>query len=260
MYNLLIAIGAAIVAFILGFLVSGWVAGFVPALLALVGVYFFLARRTQRQLEARLTAVMPLMQAGKLDEVRDTLTACLPLGKWQFLVAAQIESQIGQVDYLDGIRLKMMKQAGQATARFADARGHLEKAWSRDWRAQAVLAAIHHREGRVEDAVKRLADTKGPGKDEAMFWALYAWILNEAHRRDEALQVLGEALVALPKSKGLLAMREALSNRKRPNMADFGEAWYTFFPEDIPREKMMEMAQQQQPARRSPKTYPMPRR
>lgn len=260
MYNLLIAIGSAIVAFFLGFFVSGWIAGFVPALLALVGVYLLLARRTQHQLEARLAGVMPAMQAGKLDDVRATLRACLPLGRWQFLVTSQIESQLGQVDYLDAIRLKMMKQAQNAQARFADARSHLEKAWSRDWRAQAVLAAIHQREGRVDDALKVLVAAKGPAKAEAIFWALYAWTLNEARRRDEALQVLGEGLKANPKSKGLLGMQDALSNKRRPVMSEFGEAWYTFFPEDIPREQMMEMAQQQSPARRSPKAYPMPRR
>ncbi len=260
MYNLLIAVAAAIISFLLGFFVAGWIAGFVPALLALVGVYLLLARRTQRMLEARLSGVMPAMQAGKLDDVRATLRSCLPLGRWQFLVTAQIESQLGQVDYLDGIRLKMMKQAANAQVRFGEARGHLERAWSRDWRAQAVLAAIHQREGRIEDALKVLAAAKRPAKSEAIFWALYAWVLNEAHRRDEALQVLGEGLKENPKSKGLLGMQEALSNKRRPVMSEFGEAWYTFFPEDIPREQMMEMAQQQQGKRPPPKTYPMPRR
>ena len=259
MYNLLLALGAAVVAFFLGFFVSGWIAGFVPALFALVLVYFLLARRTQKQLEARLAAVMPAMQAGNLDEVRGILTSALPLGRWQFLVSAQIESQLGQVDYLDGIRLKMMKQATNTTERFARARTHLVKAWSRDWRAYAVLAAIHHREGRVDDALAALVRVKGPAKAEPIYWALHAFVLNEAKRRDEALQVLGEGLKENPKSKGLLAMQEALSNRKRPQMADFGEPWFTFFPEDIPREKMMEMANAQMP-KRSPKTYPMPRR
>jgi predicted Zn-dependent protease len=259
MYNLLIAIGAAVLAFILGFVVSGWVAGIVPALLALAAVYLLLARRSQKQLEAQLAPMMPAMQAGNLDEVRAILRGALPLGKWQFLVEAQIESQLGQVDYLDAIRLKMMKQLTAASARFAEAKPHLERAWSRDWRAKAVLAAIQHRENKVDDAVATLEAVKGAGKAEVVYWGLYAWILNEAKRRDEALQVLGEGLKENDKSKTLRAMQEALSNRRRPNMAEFGEAWFTFFPEDIPREKMQEMAQAQAP-KRSPMTYPAPRR
>lgn len=259
MYNLLIAIGSAVVAFILGYLVSGWVAGFVPALLALMGVYFLLARRTGRQVEAIFARVMEPMQAGRLDEVRALLQSALPLGKWQFLVAEQVHSQLGQLDYMEGVGLKMGRQITASAERLTRARPALEKAWSRDWRAKATLAMIHHREHRPDDALTVLKAAKSAGKSETLYWAVYAWILNEARKRDEALQVLGEGLKELPTSKGLLAMQEALSNRKRPNMAELGEAWYAFVPEDIPQEKREEMARARM-GQRSPKTFPAPRR
>lgn len=259
MYNLLLAVAAAVVAFLLGFLVSGWIAGFVPALLALLLVYFLLARRTQRQLEARIAGVAAAMQAGQLDEVRTILRSCLPLGRWQFLVTAQIESQLGQLEYLDAVRNKMMRQPAAAAQHFAAARTHLARAWSRDWRAHAILAAIHQRDGEVDKAVGILSTSKGPARTEPIFWALYAWILNEAHRRDEALQILGEGLKDNARSTHLRGMQEALSNRKRPDMAEFGEAWYAFFPDQIPQEKIVQMASSS-PSKRSPKTYPAPRR
>jgi len=259
MYNLLIAIGSAIVAFFLGFLAAGWIAGFVPALLALVVVYALLARRTGRQVEAIFAKVIEPMQAGRMDEVRAILQSALPLGKWQFLVAEQVNSQLGQLDYMEGVGLKMGRQITASNERLARARPLLEKAWSRDWRAKATLALIHHREHRVEEALSCLKGVESSGKSETLYWAVYAWILNEAKRRDEALQVLGKGLKELPKSKGLLALQEALSNRKRPPMAELGEAWYAFVPEDIPQEKREEMARARM-GQRSPKTFPMPRR
>lgn len=274
MYNLLLALAAAVVAFALGFAVSGWIAGFIPAMIAFVGAYFVLARRSGRQLEAIVSGVQVPMQKGDLEAVRALLKTALPLGKWQFLVEPQIHAQLGQVDYLDGVKQKLMRNTVGATERFASARASLEIAKTLTWQAAAFLSVIHHREGRSEEAIKVLAvvaDPKKGGsgiaralatvtpKPDPIFWGLYAWLLNEAKKRDEALQVLGTGLEANPKQKGLVAMQEALSNRRRPDMSVFGETWYMFFPEQVPQEKVMEM-QKAQMANRSPKTWPQPRR
>ena len=71
MYNLLIAGGAALVAYAVGALAVSWVAGFVPALLVFVGAWFFLARRTGRQVEVIAKAAMAHMQEGRLPAARD---------------------------------------------------------------------------------------------------------------------------------------------------------------------------------------------
>lgn len=259
MYNILIAVGAAIVAFFLGFLASGWIAGIVPALLAFAIVWFVLARRTGRELEARVKDAMAAMQGGKMDEARAMLEAALPLGKWQILVGEQIHGQIGAIDYIQGVGMHMQKQYAAAKTRFDEARTHLEKSWSRDWRARALLAALHHRQGRHDDAVAVLEKASGPAGGEALFWGLYAFVLNEAKKRDEALKVIGRGLEANKDSKPLKEIQEALTNKKRPDFKVVGEGWYQFFPEDIPREQLMQMQGVQQKLR-SQKTWPQPRR
>ena len=81
----------------------------------------------------------------------------------------------------------------------------------------------------------------------------------EAKRRDEALQVLGRGLAENKESKSLLALQEALANKRRPDMKVLGDPWFQMFPEDIPREKLMEMQGiKTQP--RPQKTFPQPRR
>lgn len=259
MYNILIASGAAVVGYVVGALAVNPYAGFLPALLAFVVTFIVLARRTGKQVEALFQGAMALLQAGKIDEARAALEAAMPLGKWQILVSEQIHSQLGALDYLQGVGHTVQKQVTQAKARFASGRAHLEKAWSRDWRAYATLAAIHHREGRPDDAVKALEKASGAGKGEALYWGLYTYVLNEAKRRDEALQVIGRGVAQNKDNKALKDIQEALANKKRPDMKVLGDAWYQMFPEDIPREKLMEMQGiKNQP--RPQKTFPQPRR
>lgn len=259
MYNILIALGAAVVAYAAGAWAAGWVAGFIPALIALFAAWFFLARRTGKQVEALVKEAMTALQAGRVDEARTRLEAALPLGKWQILVAEQIHGQLGSLDYMQAVGLVMQRQAGPARIRFEAARAHLEKSWSRDWRARSLLAVVHHREGRGEDAARVMEAASGPGKSEPVFWGLYAYVLNEAKKRDEALQVVGRGLAANADNKPLKAIQEALTNKKRPDMKVFGEAWYQFFPEEIPQEKLMQMQGVQQKIK-SQKTWPQPRR
>lgn len=262
MYNLLISLGAALVGYGVGAAVAGWGAGFIPSILALVVTYVLLARRTGKQVEAVFSGAMVHMQAGKLDAARAAMESALPLGKWQFLVAPQIHSQIGSLDYLEGVGMTVQRQPKAAAAKFASARAHLEKSWSRDWRGRALLACVHHREGRPDEAVKVIEEASGAGKGETLYWGVYAYILNEAKKRDEALQVVGRGLKESPESKSLKEIQEAMANKKRPDMKVFGESWYQFFPDQVPQEVLMKQQQQVAANRKgpSPKTWPQPRR
>ncbi len=265
MYNLLIAGAGAVVAFVIGFFAAGWIAGVIPALLAFGVAWFFLARRTGKQVEAVAQVAMQQMQAGNLAGARDTFRAALPLGKWQILVEPQIHAQLGAIDYLEGCSLVMQRQVTASKEKFAAARVELEKSWSRDWRARTMLACVHHRENQTDEAVKVMVGAESAGSGEALYWAVWAYVLNEAKRRDEALKVVGKGLTSVPKHAGLVAVQEAMTNRRRPDFKVFGEPWYQFFPEQIPQEVLMEQARAAgrlppQAANRSQMTYPQPRR
>jgi tetratricopeptide (TPR) repeat protein len=260
MYNILLAAGAGVLAYLLGAAAAGWLAGIIPALLAATGAWILLARRTGKEIEKLFLRAQGAMQGGKLDEARGILESGMRFAKWQILVAEQIHSQLGMLDYVQGVGLHIQKKPTDAKGKFAAARAHFEGAWSRDWRAKMTLAIIHHREARVDDAVKVLEAASKHASGEFLFWAVYAFILNEARRRDEALQVLGRGLASNKDNKQLQALQEALANRKRPDFKAIGEPWWQLFPEDIPREVLMKMhgidpAQ----AVRPQKTFPQPR-
>ena len=270
MYNLLISIGIAALAFLLGWLGGNtWVAGIFPAFVALLISYFLLARRTGRQLEAIMQRAMAEADALKPEKlaalaqrtrsekvVREAQTAALKkiraammegfaLAPWQFLVASQLHAQIGALDYQEG--------------NYADARKHLEKAWSRNWMAQVQLAAMDWRDGKRAEARARLEKARGGGEKEALYWGVSAWMALESDDKDKALQLLGEGLKKLPGNKPLSEMADAVRNQKRFQARVFGDAWYQFFPEhvtDADRRAMAERFMQPKGTYRPP----MPRR
>ncbi|MBM4391124.1 MAG: hypothetical protein FJ090_08385 [Deltaproteobacteria bacterium] len=242
MYNLLIAGGASLLGYGLGAWAAGWIAGFVPALLVFIAAFFFLARRTGKQVETIFKLAMEQLQGGQMAVARATMESALPLGRWQILVEKQVEAQLGGLDYLEACSMMMQRQVTASRERFASAKAHLQKSWNRDWRARAMLAACQHRENDTNGADKTLAAAEGPASNEALFFGVWAYILNEARRRDEALQVVGRGLKGSPKSAGLIAVQEAMQNRKKPDFKAFGEPWYQFFPEHIPQEVLIEQA------------------
>lgn len=246
MINLLLSIGIALLAMALGWVVAGtWIAGLFPAVLAFGIAYFLLARRTGRQLEDVMKRAMKEMEAGKVERGKKILDSGFALQRWQFLIAAQIHAQLGGIEYMQ--------------QHYKEARVHLEKAWTRNWMAQAMLAALDFRDDRKPEALARLEKAKGPAGNEPLFWGLYAWMANESGDRERAIRVADEGLKKSPSSEALTEMLDALRNKKRVRVKPFGQQWYQFFPEHMSRQEMQALAQQMQ-AKRPGFRPPPPRR
>lgn len=229
MYNLAISLGVAALAYLIGLAVAGWLAGFLPAILAGMLAYFLLARRTGRQLEALMTQAGEAFQKGKLDRGRQLLESGFALAPWQFLVAQQIHGQLGAIDYLQ--------------QKWKPARQHLSKSWSRNWMSQAMLSCLDHREGKSADALARMEKTAGPGGKDPTFWALYGWLALDSGDRDKAIAVLSEGIKKNEGSDALKAFADAVRNKKRikpaKQFSPFAPGWYQFFPEHVSRSQMM---------------------
>jgi tetratricopeptide (TPR) repeat protein len=242
MINLLIAIVSATAAFLVGMLVAGhWIAGFLPGILVLFILYFVLARRTSNQLQAIMETAGKAIQRQKVDEARRILETARPLGRWQFMVEGQIEAQLGALAYLE----RDWKRA----------RAHLDKAFSRNWMAQGMLASMDLREKNAEKGVERMEKASSFAKKESLYWGLYAYILAESKQQDQALEVLARGLKVMPDNEGLKGLQKAISNKRRKlKMGSlFGNQWYTFFPEQFPVRRYQNAAMQG-------RGFPQPRR
>jgi tetratricopeptide (TPR) repeat protein len=225
MYNLLIslAIGVAVSTALAVGTELGLVAAILPGLLAAAIAYFVLARRTWKRLEAIFGQMQKDVQAQKLEKAVQTLQGGFVLAPWQFLVAAQLHSNIG-------ILLFLRKDEDAALP-------HLEKSFSRNWIARGMLAVLRYRKRDLDGARKILDEAVKVNKKEGVLWSLYAWLLEKEGRHEEAIGVLGRAVSANGSDEKLKTSLQALQNGKRLKLGKlYQEQWFQFRLEQPPPE------------------------
>jgi tetratricopeptide (TPR) repeat protein len=223
MWNLLIslAIGVAVAAAIRFATDFGWTAAVLPGVVVAVGAYVFLVRRTMKQLEVLFEAMQREVQARKVDKAIQTLEGGFALSPWQFLVSAQIHSNIGILQYL--------KQD------FDAALPHLEKSFSRNWIARGMLGALRYRRKDLAGARKVLDEAVKSNRKEGVLWAAYGWILEKEGKHEEAIALLGRAVAANPSDDKLKASLQALQNGKKLKLGKlYEEQWFQFHLEPPP--------------------------
>lgn len=231
MYNLLISLGIALACFAVGALVTqSALMGIAPASLGLVISYFFLARRTYKQVEQVAGVAMEQLQTAQqdpsaIDRASAMISSALPLGKWQFLVGSQLQGQLGQLAFMKA----NMKQSKDLSA----AKAHLVQSWSRDWLSQTILAVVLHEDKQPTEALERLEGAKSGGSAQALYWAVYAYISKAAGQEDLCLQVLNEGLEKNKGHDGLTAFRDAAANGKVLPIQAFSPQWFQFFPKHV---------------------------
>lgn len=248
MYNLLLSLGAAALAFGLGAIAGRWTYGLAPALLVFPAVFFVLARRTGAQLEGIMKAAMAQLQARNVEEGKALLRSALPLGKWQFLVSQQVYAQLGALEFVQ--------------KNYDEARPLLEKSWSRNWQAAAMLALLDQRAGQHDEAIERLEKAQTFARKEPLFWAVSAWVLIEAKQSEKALQWLADAKETLPDSEAITQLQDAIRNDKVKRFKwgrVFGQGWYQFHPEQVPGSAGMKEQAARAGYQRGGRTYPAPR-
>jgi len=223
MYNLLISLAVGLaVTLAIGFGTNvGWVGSVLPGLLSLGVAYFVLARRSWKQLEAVMGTVQKELMAQKFDRALQTLQGGFALAPWQFLVSAQLHSQIGVLRYV--------------RQDFAGAQPHLEKSFSRHGIARAMLAVTHYRKKDLEKMRKVFDDAAKDNKKEGLVFAAWAWIEEKEGNHDQAIAVLARGLKANPGDEKLKAAAQTLQNDKRLKLGKlYGEQWFQFHLEKMP--------------------------
>ncbi|RMG19811.1 MAG: hypothetical protein D6729_04295 [Deltaproteobacteria bacterium] len=227
MLNLLIAIAAGLAVFFgLGLAWSFSYAAF-PGAAVLIAVYFLLARRTSKKVEAIMPEVQKALMARRTDQAIALLEQARKLGRWQFLVKSAIDAQIGMILYAH-------KQDFEA------ARPYLERAFSRQWQPKAMLAAIHFKNKRYDEMERVFEETTKVNKKASLLWAAWAWCEWKRGKRDKAIEILGRAKEHLPEDERIQKNLLALQNNQKMKMKAYGDEWYALLLEKPP----MQMAVQ----------------
>jgi tetratricopeptide (TPR) repeat protein len=224
MFNVLISVAVAVAVFViiiaLGF---GPVAATIPAIIALFVANLLLARRIGQKVQELANAAQKEIAAQRIDKGIKLLEEGFKYGRWQFLVGAELHSNIG-------ILLYVKKE-------FDEARPHLEKAGPRGpagARAKAMLGCLAFM--KKDEAAMRSAFELAvkAGKKESILWAIYAWCLDRLDKRNDALKVLARAVEANPSDEKLKANMVALQNEKKLKMKAYSPEWYQFHLEKPP--------------------------
>lgn len=234
MYSLVLAFAAGLSMFAVGAFVFGPFAGILPGLLVFVAAQFLLGRWSSAAVQKEIALVPPLLEQRKLDEAVALLRRIQQQwGKWQYLLDAQIEAQLGVLDYLQ--------------MKWDEARPKLEvggpgpftwTAFGRNPLALSMLACIHWRQGRKDDAWATFASAAEATGTDPMLFQVWATLLARDGKRTEALQAVAKGLAAHPKHQGLTDLQSKLANDKRVDPKAFGQPWFQFFPEDLLMEQV----------------------
>lgn len=220
MYNLLIAGGIALAVFAVIALALGQIPAIFPALIAFGIAAFLLARRTGAQVTEALAPIPSLLQQRKVDAVKALLIDVKErYGRWQVLLAGQLDAQLGMLEYLQ--------------MHWDEARPLLERGRWRDWTAHVCLGAIHHRQGRLDEAWSNFQSAESIGPKEVMVYLVHATLLARSGEREKALEVLARGTEKLPENAHIKELKRTLANKARIDTTRFPETWYQFFPEEV---------------------------
>lgn len=218
MINLLLGLGAAVLTVLIGMLLRWplWLS--IPlGLLAGFGLFIWLGRKVQEQLEKIFTRAGELMKKQQFDAAIAVMKEGYKLGPRQFLVKGSIDGQIGVVQYL--------------RKKNDEAEPLLKSASMQHYVAKAMLAILQWKRGEKKKAKQTFDLALKAGKKESLLYGVYAYALNEMHDRDGAIEVLNRGLKICKGDERLLTNRSLLQNGKAMKMKVYGEQWYQFMLE-----------------------------
>ena len=218
MLNLLSGLGVAIVMGLLFSLlrINVWIA-FPLGLLAGVGMFIYLGRRTQGQLEQVFNRATEFMKKQQFDKAIEVMKEGYRFNKWQFLIKGSIDGQIGVVQYL-----RKKNDLAEPLLRSASLQHYI---------AKAMLGILLWKRGEKKQARQTFQLALKSGKKESLLYAVYAYVLNEMKDREKAVAVLNQGLKICKDDERLLVNRNNLQNGKPMKMKVYGDQWYQFMLE-----------------------------
>jgi len=224
MLNLAISLAAGILTGLIVAMTTrlGVVAAVLPGTVVAVAAYLVLVRRSWKQLEAIFDAVQKELQSQRFDKALQILQGGFRLAPWQFLVASQLHSNIGILLFVKGEDDAALP--------------HLEKSFTRNWIAQAMLGVARYRARDLAAALKIFEGAVKVNKKEGLLWQVYAWVLEKEGRHEESIAVLGRAAAANPADEKLKSSLQALQNGKKLKLGKlYAEQWFQFRLEAVPQ-------------------------
>lgn len=228
MRSLLVALSAALLVFGLVAASTKIVYAVFPAVVVLVAVYFVLARRFGKKVEALMEKATAEVQAQRLPNAIGILQEGYRYAPWVFLMKGQLDGQVGAFLYLE--------------KKFEEAKPLLESAWGRHWVAKGMLASYWFRKHKPEQAFQVLDAALAHSKKEGMLYGLKAFMQVKLKDRDGARATLTKGDEVLSSNSAIKDNLLRLQNGEELRMDLFGEAWWQFHLQKPSQKTLMKLA------------------
>ena len=218
MIHLLMSLGLALLVALLFLLlrIPLWLG--VPAgLISGAALFIWLGRRVQNELEAIFAKAGELLKKQQWDPAIEVMKSAYRLAPRQFLVKGTIDGQIGMVQYL-----RKKNDEAEPLLRTASPQHYI---------AKAMLGVLLWKRGDTKQARQTFELALKSGKKESLLYAVYAYMLNELHEREKAIEILNRGLGVCKGDERLENNRNLLQNKKAMKMKLYGEQWYQFLLE-----------------------------
>jgi predicted Zn-dependent protease len=230
MYNSLISAGAAIAVMLI--LLLGlempWWGALMISVTVLAAVLFLLMRNTMQKMTDIFDAAGKDLQAQRFEKAVRDLKDAKKMGKWQFFVESQIDSQIGMIYY--------MKRD------FANAFPHLQNSFFKNWVSTAMLAISYMKRQKKDLMITTFEKAVKWSPKEPLLWGLYAYCLNESGEPTKAKEALNNGIKKNPSDQNLKENLENLNQGKKMKMRDYGDMWFQFHLESVAALQKHQMA------------------
>lgn len=247
MYTLYLALAVALFIAIVPALLGvslGWT--ILPGILLGVFSFVWVNRRIAKRIEAVTQAAdaemnalqaiarqqgpnVQLAMANKFDRAVEILQRAFIFQKWQLGATTMLNARVGMLLFMRWLVLK--KDGLKESIPYLEnsrVKGKKARLMGALWPAWAMLAVAYYKTKSLDKALEVLESSVGIAKKEGMLWGIYAWILEEEGRHDQAVDVLARGKVGAPDDKHLMANLVLLQNGKKLNMKAYGEQWYQF--------------------------------
>ena len=181
------------------------------AVAVILGMNFFIGKYFMKKLTAEFQGVEKDLRGGRSDAAIEKLKKAYRFSKWQFFVKEQINAQIGIILY--------------SNKRFDEAEPYLDKAFSKNWMALSMKAALEYKKGNKDQAFKVMDKNIKENKKEGFPYVFYAYLLNDSGSKEKAIEVLSKGAAKNPLDEKVESALEAVKNGKKIKMQNYGTVW-----------------------------------
>jgi tetratricopeptide (TPR) repeat protein len=183
----------------------------VTGVLVVIGINFFSGKLVMKKMSALMLDVEKDLKSERYDMAVDKLTGAYRFAKWQIFVKKQLNANIGSIRYMQ--------------KKFDEAFPYLKDSFIKSWMSMSMLAAYYYRKQNYKETFKVMEKVISANSKEAFPYSLYAWFLTERGEVDKAIKILTRAVAKVPLDERLSSELEAVKNRKKLKIQNYGALW-----------------------------------